>query len=516
MIPLYSTEQNRSVDGYAINKLKMPGIILMENASREIFRSISDYFNFRSIGFVCGKGNNGGDGFASARHFANAGYIVKVVYLGNENQLSDDAAVNFQILKKLSQTNKNISLRKFQNIKSLSIINNCDVLCDAMLGSGAKGALREPYLSIVKYLNKLKVKKAAIDIPTGLDADKGYSEEAFKADLTITLGNYKKGLFFGSGNVYAGNVEKGDIGVPENYFENLHASEFLIEPEDALNGLPSKSVKLNKYSAGKVLTIAGSESYPGAAVLTAKAVMKIGAGASILAFPKSCRSLIQKKLGETVVKAYHDSNGYFDEISLKEISGNIDWAKVIAIGPGIGREDGTQKAVLKLLKQRKNKRIVIDADAVFALGNKNFKKLNLKNCVLTPHYGEFSNLIGIEIAELERDILKYGRQFVKETGAYLVLKDAPTIIFTPGGDALINSAGNPALAKFGTGDVLTGFIAGMLAQQEDFEKAVVTAVYLHSLTADLIVKRTTEFTLLANDLINYLSNAINFLRKSIV
>ncbi len=516
MIPLYSTKQIRKIDDYAINKLGLPGIVLMENASREIFNIISSQIIIGSIGFVCGKGNNGGDGFAAARHFANAGYTVKVVYLGSETQRSPDCKLNFNVLKKISRTNKKITLKKFTSISSLSLIKNCNAVCDALLGSGAKGALREPYLSIIKYLNKLKSYKIAIDIPTGLDSDKGFAEEAFAADLTVTLGNFKKGLFFGDGAVYAGQVEKGSIGVPDEFFEGLTTNEYLIEPEDALNGLPLRAKNLHKYSAGKVLCIAGSEAFPGAAMLTSKATLKIGAGASILAFPKSSRSLIQKKMGEVVVDAYDDSSGYLSGKNIDDLSRRIIWADVIAIGPGLGRAAETQKAVLKLFSERKYKKAVVDADAIFAMNKNRYKKLNLKNVILTPHHGEFADLIGVSISDLEKDLLKYGHNFAIKTGAYLILKGAPTIIFSPNGDALINSAGNPAMAKFGTGDVLTGFLAGLLSQQKEIEKAVVSAVYLHSLTADLLVKRNTEYSLLASDIISYISNSINFLRKSIV
>jgi len=516
MIPLYSTNQIRRVDESAINKLGIPGIVLMENASIEIFKSIENRFEFGSIGFVCGKGNNGGDGFAAARHFVNARYEVNVVYLGNPEEMSPDCRTNFIALQKISASQKNISLWKFKSPGDLSRLKKCEVICDALLGSGAKGDLREPYLSIVKKLNNINSIKVAIDISTGLDADKGFSSEAFIADLTITLGGYKKGLFFGDGYAYSGEIEKGSIGIPDSLLEKYPTTEYLIEPEDALSGLPEKKKNINKYSAGKVLNIAGSEAYPGAAVLTSKAVFKIGAGASILAFPKSARSLIQKKLGEVVVNAYDDEeNGCLTENAVDELSEKIKWADIVTIGPGLGRDVKTQNAVIKLLKERKFKKAVIDADAIFAL-NKKYQKLNLKNVVFTPHHGEFANLLGIEVRELKKDILKYGYSFVEKTGSYLVLKGAPTIVFTPNSDALINSSGNPAIAKFGTGDVLTGTIAGMLAQQSDIEKAIISAVYLHSLAADLLLEEKTEYSLMASDVMNYIPNTINFLRKSIV
>ncbi|MGB5529033.1 MAG: NAD(P)H-hydrate dehydratase, partial [Ignavibacteriaceae bacterium] len=324
-------------------------------------------------------------------------------------------------------------------------------------------------------------------------------------------------LFFGDGYVCANEAEKGGIGIPDSLYDKFTSTEFLIEPEDALLGLPVKAKNIHKYSAGKVLTIAGSGSLPGAAVLTATSALKIGAGASILCFPKSIRELVHKKLSEVVVKTYEDSGKeYFSEKNLDELKERIKWADVVAIGPGLGRNKETQSAVISLLKKHKPKITVIDADAVFALGQGRYKKLNLNNCVLTPHHAEFSSLIGISNSDFKRDILKYGKGFVKKTGAYLVLKGSPTIVFTPEGDSLINTTGNPALAKFGTGDVLTGFISGLVAQQKNVENSIVTAIYLHGLAADILAQKRTKLDILATDIQNYIPQTIKFLENSIV
>lgn len=520
MIPLYTTDQIRKIDQYAINKLGIPGIVLMENASREIFKFIkerTENLSIKSIGFICGKGNNGGDGFAAARHFTNDGYNVVVIYLGSDSELSADSKFNFSVLKRLSKLDKKIRLQKYKSLTSLKLLNKCDIICDSILGSGTKGGLREPYLSIINYLNKLNKIKVAVDIPTGLNADTGYATFSFKADFTITLGELKRGLFIENGYVNSGEVEKGGIGIPNNLYNNYNPKDYLIEPEDAWLGLPAKPKNIHKYSAGKVLTIAGSGSLPGAAVLTATSALKIGAGASILAFPKSIRSFVHKKLGEVVVNSYEDDKSeILKEKNIKELDKKIRWADVVAIGPGLGREINTQKAILALFRNYKFKRAVIDADGIYALSKGKYKKLNLKSYVFTPHHAEFANLIGMSIEKLKTDLLKHGRKFVKETGAYLILKGAPTIIFTPAGEALINTTGNPSLAKFGTGDVLTGLISGMLAQQKNIEKALVFSVYMHSLSADLLVSERSKYDILASDILNNVPKTIKFLENSLV
>lgn len=521
MIPLFSTKSIREIDEYAIKKLHIPGIVLMENASLEIFKfalqKIESTVKSVRIGFICGKGNNGGDGFALARHFVNNGYNVTVIYLFDEVEMTADCKTNFIIVKRVLFHLKDSKVTKYRSARDLIQLKNCDMIVDAMLGSGIKGELKEPYQSIVKQVNKLKSIKLSVDIPTGLDADRGYSKLMVRSDMTITLGELKPGLFFGDGYSFAGEVKKGNIGICSTYYPKEKASEFLIETEDALNALPKKERSIHKYSAGKVLTIAGSGKYSGAALLAAKSCMKAGAGASILCFPKSVRNFVHRHSNEIVLNEYNDrATELLDIKSVEELEDKIEWADVVAIGPGLGRAEETQKAVIKILRERKFKKIVIDADALFAISGKKYKKLNLKGCILTPHYGEFCSLIGIQLEELRKDILKYGRRFVKETGSNLVLKGAPTLIFLLNGQVLINSVGNPGMAKFGTGDVLTGVIAGFLSQLKNIEKALIAGVYIHSFAADLLLEKYTELGYTATDLMNNIPSAIRYLRKSIV
>ncbi len=519
MIPLFSTNQIRETDEWAINELKVPGLVLMENASLEIFSYIEltrDKLGLPcKIALICGKGNNGGDGYAAARHFINNGYETTVVKIGDESEMTSDCRTNFTILRNLGNVNKSLTIIEYKSISDIRKLKNFPIIADALLGSGIEGDLREPYKSIVDELNKINALKAAIDIPTGLSADKGFAQDAFHADFTITLGELKKGLFFGKGSVYCGEIYKGSIGIGFSVYDRYDTSEYLIEPEDALLFLPKKKKDEYKYSAGKVFTIAGSGDLPGAAVLTSKAALSSGTGACILAYPRSVRRLVHKNLGEVIVDAYDDNK---KEIlaadNIKELNKRIKWADVVAMGPGLGREQATQEAILQILKERKYQNIVLDADAVYAVGEDGYQHYDLTGAVLTPHHAEFAHLVGVELKEIEKDILHYGHNFAGETGTYLVLKGAPTIIFTPDGDALINTTGNPGMAKFGTGDVLTGVISSFIAQKKNKEEAVTCAVYIHSLAADLLLKKSTEFGYTASDISRNISSAIKFLRKT--
>lgn len=518
MIPLYNTSQIRNLDSYAISKLQIPGIVLMENAAIGICESILERVdNIKCVGVVCGKGNNGGDGFAVARHFSNSGYDVKVLHLGSEKEMSEDCKINYNVLKNLSNQRKSINIKFYKSSKDINWFNDCDVIIDAILGSGFTGELKEPYSSIIKSLNKIPAYKYAIDVPTGLNADTGFGNVIFKSDLTVTLGEFKKGLFIGKGYEFCGEVVLKEIGIGKDYFDSINRDTYLIEPEEVCIYLPKRSKSVHKYSAGKVLTIAGSYKYPGAAVLTSQSSLIAGAGASILAIPESAKKLIHKKLLEVVVESYsNDKTKYFDNAGLKSLQQKIKWADVVAIGPGLGREEDTILAVKEFLLQRNFKFAVIDADALFALDEIFLKKVNLKKCILTPHLGEFSKLIGVGTKIIEKDILQYGKEFAAMHKCILVLKGAPTIIFNSTGEAFVNTTGNSGMAKFGSGDVLTGIIAGLLSQNNDTEAAAIAGVYLHSLSADLLLNEKPISNYLASDIMDNYSNAVKFLEGSVV
>ncbi|HEX9252369.1 MAG TPA: NAD(P)H-hydrate dehydratase [Ignavibacteriaceae bacterium] len=518
MIPLYNTSQIRNLDSFAIKRLNAPGIVLMENAALGIYQSILEHFdNLKSVGVVCGKGNNGGDGYAVARHFSNSGFDVKVISLGSEKDLSEDCKTNFNILKNLSSQRKNLLLKSFKSIKDISWLKDCDVIIDAILGSGFTGELKEPYASIIKSLNKISTIKCAIDVPTGLNADTSFGNIVFNSDLTITLGEFKKGLFIGMGYEFCGEVVLKEIGIGRDYFDDIYPDTYLIEPEDVYSSLPKRGKTVHKYSAGKVLSIAGSFKYPGAASLTSQSALISGAGASILSIPESTKKLIHKNLLEVVVESYgNEKTKYFDNDGLDSLQQKIKWADVVAIGPGLGREAETIIAVKRFVVERKFNFAVIDADALFALDKEFLNHCNLENCILTPHIGEFSQLIGIEAKLIEKDILSYGKDFAEKHKCILVLKGASTIIFTPGGEAFINTTGNSGMAKFGSGDVLTGLIVGLLSQSKNPEAAAIAGVYLHSLSADLLLTEKPISNYLASDTMNNYPAAIKFLEASIV
>jgi len=498
MIPLVTNKQVRAVDSFAIEKLKFPSMLLMENAASSLLTILQEK-NFltnvpSTIGVLCGKGNNGGDGFALARKMAFLGHTVIVFHLANPNEFSSDAKKNYELLLACQKFYKTISVKRITKAADLTPLKKCTLLVDALLGSGSQGGLNGRLKDVVEKVNTLPTKKVAVDVPTGLNADTGWGETVFNADVTISLGALKRGLFFAKGYQCSGTVEKGSIGLGENFFQTKKILDFLVEKDDIKNFLPQKSKTLNKYSSGKVLLITGSKAYAGAASLSSLGAFKSGAGAVFLAVPSKLQSAIIKQVPETVLRFYGDN--ITDFLSLdhySELKREIEKVDVIGIGSGLGRNETTLAFVRYFLKNNVNKKIVLDADALAALHNGFYKKLKLHNVIFTPHLGEFSALLGVAKENLETDILSFGRAFVKETKSILVLKGPRTITFAPDGKSYINSTGNEGLAKFGSGDVLTGMISSFLSQMHDSINAVVSAVYLHGAAADKLKNKKSAY-----------------------
>lgn len=509
MKPLYSTKQIREADNYAISRLGMPGIILMENAAINIAGFVKEIVSERSLAkkaaILCGKGNNGGDGFACARHLLNDGFEILILHIAGEEELQGDAQTNFKILKNFKGK---INLKKFNSVADLERLEEYSLIIDALLGSGFTGELKEPYKSIVEKVNFMNNAKLAIDIPTGLDADKGFGTAIFNAGYTISLGELKKGLFFGQGKVNSGIIKKGGIGIDASYFRDIATEAFLIESSDIPRMLPERKVDAHKYSAGKTLIVAGSGKYPGAAALVSKAAFAAGSGSVILCAPETVKTDIFSSLTEVVVHSY--DHEFLTPQDIPALEQRFNWMDALAIGPGLGREPQTIEAIAEIMKHCADKNVIIDADAIFALGSIGYRKINLKNKILSPHIGEFSHLTGVPVDELSRDITPFGSEFSKETGCVLVLKGAPSIVFSPDGKYYINSAGNSGMAKFGMGDALTGILSGLAAQGAGPLDAAISGVYLHSLSADLLLNEYHINTITANLVIDNFSQALKY------
>lgn len=527
MIPLYTSGQVRQFDRDVIERSQVPSIVLMENAARNIYdiavRELKLNPEKDYIGIVCGKGNNGGDGYALARHFLNAGYQVLLVSLFELSEHSPDASVNYSILLRSANSYPNLELIHYKSLIDLAPLLRVDVLFEAILGSGVTGAVQDELRPVIKKMNSVEAIKISLDIPVGIDADTGSltgmsteeeKDTVFKADLTISLAALKRGLFFGDGYLHSGKVIPAEIGFRFDP-ELLPSEDYLIEPEDCYYSLPVKERGIHKYSGGRLLIIAGSRMYPGAAVLSAKAALKTGCGAVKLAVPSSIYTAIIAQLDqpELIVVQYDDrQKGCLIPEALNELKETIDESDALLIGPGLGRTEETVSAVRELLKNERA--AILDADGINAI-TVSISEFPLNQVILTPHPGEFSRLSGKSLDIMRKDLLAAGKSFAEENNVFLVYKDFRTVIFGDSGESFINTTGNQGLAKIGSGDVLAGMIAGFYAQFKDREKAVLSGVYLHGLAADILSANKTFYGYSASDIIQIIPEAIKLLRESV-
>ncbi|MAT58201.1 MAG: hypothetical protein CMF23_09540 [Ignavibacteriae bacterium] len=515
MIPLFTSNQIREIDNYAIKEIGIPSFALMENASLSIFNEIINNFPTEQVfGILVGKGNNGGDGLALARHLINNEKSVRLLFVDNPKNLKGDSLSNWKILENYNTTL--LEYRVYRSKNDLNILKEVEVIIDSVLGTGAKGELQGNIKDIIEEVNELDAYKVAIDIPTGLNADTGFGELVFDSDLTITLAELKRGLFLEKGYKYSGKVVKGSIGISDKYFDQFEVEDYLIEPEDAFDGLPVKELDNHKYNSGKVLVIGGSFDLPGAPLLSGISALYSGAGAVVLAVPYQAALQMNNPYPDLVInKIGTEETKYFELPHIDSLSNLINWADSIVLGPGLSRKNSTKDFIIKLLTKFNKKKFVIDADALFLISDE-LMNLKLQNSVLTPHHGEFEKLSGISKEEFQTNLLKYGKDFSEKNSVNLVLKGSRTVIFNKNREAFINTTGNPGMAKFGSGDVLSGILGSFIAQSGDLESALISAVYLHSLSADILVENKTEYGITASEIMKNIPNAIKFLRNSIV
>lgn len=520
MIKVTTAEEIRNLDKNATLLYSIPSIILMENAAIGVVEFISNLdYQIQNVLILCGHGNNGGDGFAIARHLTNRGYNVCVAFLGSEEKLSGDAKINFDIIKNISETEENIVLHL--NPASLNKLDSIfkkpfDLIIDSLLGTGLSSELRDPYLSAIKWANQYKALKIAVDIPTGLSSDSGkILGDAFRADFTLTMGLPKAGMFINDGPRVCGEIEIVDISYPGSLSSDDAIQKNLIEDIDIKERLPKRPYDAHKYSVGKVFAIAGSSGLTGAAKMSCEAALRTGCGGVLLLTTKKFQPIFSKSLKEVMTFALKGNDGdFFVEQDIKEIKNKIEWADVLMIGPGLGQNPETLAFLKALLLNYQLKKKVIDADGLNLLAKFiDHEKLSLKNSILTPHLGEFSRLINKPSEEIKENIFVEGSKFAVKFKTVLVLKGAPTIIFDKTGKVFINPTGNPGMATVGMGDVLTGMISSLFAQGLSIIDAAITGVYLHGLAGDIAASKRTKMGLISSDVIKFIPDAIKLIES---
>jgi len=498
MLPVVTAAEMSHADNAAITGLSIGESRLMEIAGMRFADCITN--ELPGIGFdedncylvVCGKGNNGGDGFVAARHLLNRGSSVDLVLLYPSSALSATNNGALSILEAyLEHTD---TLRIFRSVaEALPFVmeSRYNALIDAILGTGLKTdgrhtVLADPVRDGIALLNALREQSgapiAAVDVPSGLDATSGIAANpAVTADLTVTMAFMKTGFFLNDGPLLSGSVTTAEISIPEFLLEDTVCR--LIDQEFAAEHYRLREISGAKHTNGKVLVIAGSRSprssMIGAALLSTKAAVHTGAGYVCACLPEASMSVMHTAVPEAIVV-----NQDMDSVLEK-----IRWADAVLIGCGLGRESGTIEFIRELLDNPEisAKKLVIDADALYAIAETPgmLEKAGLSNAVLTPHYGELSRLTGIPAETIAEDPINMAREFAAQYGVNILLKGNPTVLADHEGHLLLNNSGTEALSTAGSGDILAGMIAAMAAKGAGIFDAAAAASWFHGRAGDL-------------------------------
>ncbi len=506
------------------------GIELMERAGRGvadvILRTVSVESGHASI--FMGPGNNGGDGLVVARLLMDAGWTCSIHLLKPGDDCTPDTVTNYKrIVDRSGLTEFNALTPKWPE-RATEDIRGATLIIDAIFGTGFSGAPRDKAARMIKLVNtaarKHSIPVVSIDMPSGVNGTTGAIEgDAVHADLTVTIGAAKTGLLFHPGRAHAGQLEIIDIGFPRRIVEQHSGRVFYLGREAAREKLTARPPDIHKYKAGTVLVIAGSRRYRGAAALTAEAALRCGCGMLYLALPEVIRAHTTGQIREVIfIPLPQTKDGTIANGIHEELESHVVKANAVAIGPGLGRNEETDVFVRDFVRNC-SRPMVIDADALnaFAGHADEFKKAKAA-VIITPHDGELARLTGEKIPSDGLERIAHAAATAKKLGVTLVHKGAPTLVAGAHGEVWVNGSGSSALAKGGTGDVLTGFIASFLAQAMAAGAppavaavdAAAVACYLHGRSGEIEARERGERGVIASDLFMSLGKAMVELESS--
>lgn len=498
---LCTAAQMREIDRCAIQEYGVPSLLLMENAGRAVAVRATELVGAsrgRRVVVLCGKGNNGGDGFVAARHLHTRGYSVRCLLAGEPDGLRGDAKINLELAHKFEVPVQPFAEWSEELTRQL---READLIIDALLGTGSQGEPRGPIGAAIAALNATECRTLAVDIPSGLDADTGHLASLHvRAEETVTFGLPKIGLVSFPGRSAAGRITVADISLP---LPLLHQEAIAVEWIDAERAAPlwmPRSATAHKGEAGRLFVLAGSAGMTGAATLTCLAALRAGAGLVTLGIPASLNPILEVKLTEamTVPLPETETHAHAPESleCVRNWAGRVD---AFAVGPGFGRAPRSGELVRAVLRDT-SLPTVVDADGLFHVSPADEHSFH-EQCVITPHPAEMARLLGTETAEVQSNRLEVVKMAAQRLGCVVVLKGAATVISAPDGRAAINSSGSPALATGGTGDVLTGMVAACLARGLTPYEAAVAAVYLHGVAGEVAEERFGAPGTVANDVV---------------
>lgn len=501
----------QDADSTTIKNIGIPGIVLMENAGAGIVRVMEqaiDNLHRKKVLIVCGKGNNGGDGFVIARHLFLKGFNVQLALLGSIEELKGDARTNAEAARNLK-----IPLLEIPTAGSKQLhhaLRHAHVIVDAIFGTGLTRKADGLPAAVIKKLNAAKKFVVSVDIPSGIDSDTGQLiGPHIEADLTCALAAFKRSHLLFPAAEAMGQLELIDIGIPQTIMDSVEDQVGLLEQADVVSSFPKRKRNSHKGTYGHLLVIAGSKDKGGAAGLTSLAGLRAGAGLVTLACPESM--IPEQEWNPMEVMSHPLPETRSGVISEQAVSAALDALKdksALALGPGLGTAATTLKFLEALLPQVSCP-LVIDADGLNLLARSDGLMKQLpENSILTPHPKEMSRLTGLSTSMIQNNRLKTAQEFCTKHQVILILKGAHSLIGLPDGRVRINPTGNAGMATGGSGDILTGLIGGLLAQGFKPENAASAGVYLHGLAGDMAVTWQSEISLIASDLLATLPSVI--------
>ncbi|OQW33755.1 MAG: bifunctional ADP-dependent (S)-NAD(P)H-hydrate dehydratase/NAD(P)H-hydrate epimerase [Nitrospira sp. SG-bin1] len=517
MMKIITAAQMQELDRRTIRESRIPATTLMERAGTGIVSRLEQRFGpvrGKKVTVVCGKGNNGGDGFVAARLLRRRHAIVRVLAMTPPAELSREAAAMYKQF--VRGAGKSSVLLYTSKLQAQALLRDSDILIDALLGTGLSAAVAGRYAEAIDSINEAGHPVVAVDLPSGLHADTGaILGRAVQASLTVTFGLPKLGLYQNHGIDLVGEVTLVDIGIPPAYIDAVESRTTLITPQAVRSYLPSRQRSSHKGTFGHVGIIAGSVGKTGAAAMTARAALRVGAGLVTVAIPASVNDILEAKLLEAMTVPMPETKARtFARTALDRLVAFMEARTAVALGPGLSTHHETVELVQALMKQI-DRPTVLDADALNALTGRTALLASCKTPpIITPHPGEMARLEADATAQtVNNDRIGTATRFARERGIFVVLKGARTVIARPDGAVAICPTGNPGMATAGSGDVLTGMLVGLLAQGLPSWEAACAATYLHGASGDLAAAKKGQAGLVAGDIIEEIPYALKLMQE---
>ena len=493
----------------------IPSRELMERAGRAVAEQARDMLGGLCAGkrvvVAAAKGNNGGDGLVAARYLSAWGAQVEVFLMARPEELSPDAALNYRRYRE-----EGGQVRSGKPALLEEMLREADLAIDALFGFGFRGRAEGPFAEAIEIINRSGVPVLSVDLPSGVEASAGSVEgPAVEADRTVTLAWPKVGLYLYPAAEKVGELVVADIGIPIHLLHSLVKSEmYALEEKDAADLLPRRSPHAHKGMCGRVLVVAGSTGLTGAAALCARAAMRCGAGVVTLGIPSTLNPVMEVKLTEVMTLPLPDDGaGRLAESAAEVVLEALPSFDVLALGPGLGTSPGTVSAVRRLVAEAPSP-LVLDADGLNGVAGKpSVLEERGGETVITPHPGELGRLLGRSAVEVQSDRLGSAREAARRFSCPVVLKGANTVIAEPGGRVFFHPLALPELATAGSGDVLTGCLASLLAQRLSTRDAALCAVMVHGKAAQLASSVVGGVGMVAGDVISHLPLALAGLGK---